>query len=146
MTDPEKKKNGTEPTKEGRVHASESDANLQRKMEGKDTPFQQRLRKAESTGEGNFMWEGEEKAARGTLPTKKVTETPRVGGTPKLGGIEPMPRKKTPTEAPSKPVGGKPYKPRKLRSGKKRTSGVPWNEGLGQRNRRSGYRKDVIKK
>jgi len=73
--DPDKDKK-----KKGRVYKDAKDKALQKKMEGKDTPFQNALAQAERSGKSSFMWNGKRYAAD---PSKVKSNKPMKKATPK---------------------------------------------------------------
>lgn len=93
MTDP-KKPIGKKLS--GRVYKDGADQALQKRMEGKDTPFQRALRAAEAAGERTFVYNGKLYAARsfgGAVPqTPKKAQGIPPGG--KVGEPGPTPMKK----------------------------------------------------
>lgn len=63
--------------KKGRVYKDAKDKAKQKKMEGKDTPFQNALAQAERSGKSSFMYEGKRYAAdpnkvKSNKPMEKV--------------------------------------------------------------------------
>ena len=94
----------TDPTKPGRVFKDKADLARQKRLEGANTPFQRRLRQAESRGEETFMYEGKPYAANvakgpstikaglrpsspllpppGVIPNRPILSNPKVDAFP----------------------------------------------------------------
>ena len=76
-----------------RVFKDAADKARQKRLEGKDTPFQRRLRLAESRGENPFPFKGKSFAARTTVtapPTVRATSPPGKLTKPPIGTIPPL--------------------------------------------------------
>lgn len=82
--------NDKDKKKSKRVYKDQADKERQKKMEGKDSPFQNALRAAEKAGKKTFNYEGKVYAARTNPPAPK-----------RMSGMEKVESRKPNTDTPT---------------------------------------------